>query len=131
MFFDASQRVSQVDKQLVKYIEDNYKPCVFVVNKWDLMVEHMPTERWANYLRDTFQTMWHVPIALLPVKPVKMKALLNHAQMLYKQTQMRVGTGELNRLVRDAMRRHAPPVFKNRRPKVYYCVRSARSLQRS
>ena len=122
MFFDASQRVSQVDKQLVKYIEDNYKPCVFVVNKWDLMVEHMPTERWANYLRDTFQTMWHVPIAFITGQTGKnMKALLNHAQMLYKQTQMRVGTGELNRLVRDAMRRHAPPVFKNRRPKVYYC----------
>ena len=122
MFFDASQRVSQVDKQLVKYIEDNYKPCVFVVNKWDLMVEHMQTERWANYLRDTFQTMWHVPIAFITGQTGKnMKALLNHAQMLYKQTQMRVGTGELNRLVRDAMRRHAPPVFKNRRPKVYYC----------
>ena len=122
MFFDASQRVSQVDKQLVKYIEDNYKPCIFVVNKWDLMVEHMPTERWANYLRDTFQTMWHVPIAFITGQSGKnMKALLNHAQMLYKQTQMRVGTGELNRLVRDVMRRHAPPVFKNRRPKVYYC----------
>ncbi|MCH2369727.1 MAG: hypothetical protein MK324_04250 [Pirellulales bacterium] len=122
MFFDAAQRVSQVDKQLVKYIEDNYKPSIFVVNKWDLMVEHMPTERWANYLRDTFQTMWHVPIAFITGQTGKnMKALLNHAQMLYKQTQMRVGTGELNRLVRDAMRRHAPPVFKNRRPKVYYC----------
>ncbi|MBT6846740.1 MAG: ribosome biogenesis GTPase Der, partial [Planctomycetaceae bacterium] len=42
MFFDCSQRISQVDKQLCKYIADNYKACVFVVNKWDLMVEHMP-----------------------------------------------------------------------------------------
>ena len=122
MFFDAAQRVSQVDKQLVKYVEDNFRPCIFVVNKWDLMVEHMPTERWANYLRDTFQTMSHVPIAFITGQTGKnMKALLNHAQMLYKQTQMRVGTGELNRLVRDAIRHHAPPIYKNRRPKVYYC----------
>ena len=41
MFFDAGQRISKVDRQLVSYIEQNYKPCIFVVNKWDLMAEHM------------------------------------------------------------------------------------------
>ena len=123
MFFDCSQRISQVDKQLCKYIADNYKACVFVVNKWDLMVEHMPTERWVTYLRDTFQTMWHVPIAFITGQTGKnMKALLNHAQMLFKQTRQRVSTSYLNRLIRGAVERHPPPVFKNRRPKIYYCT---------
>ncbi|MFI4874592.1 MAG: ribosome biogenesis GTPase Der, partial [Blastopirellula sp. JB062] len=36
MFFDASQQISKVDKQLVSYIAENYKPVIFVVNKWDL-----------------------------------------------------------------------------------------------
>ncbi len=36
MFFDPTQRISKVDKQLCDYIAENYKPCVFVVNKWDL-----------------------------------------------------------------------------------------------
>ncbi|MBT4012032.1 MAG: ribosome biogenesis GTPase Der [Planctomycetaceae bacterium] len=123
MFFDCSQRISQVDKQLCKYIADNYKACVFVVNKWDLMVEHMPTERWVTYLRDTFQTMSHVPIAFITGQTGKnMKALLNHAQMLFKQTRQRVSTSYLNRLIRGAVERHPPPVFKNRRPKIYYCT---------
>ena len=123
MFFDCSQRISQVDKQLCKYIVDNYKACVFVVNKWDLMVEHMPTERWVTYLRDTFQTMWHVPIAFITGQTGKnMKALLNHAQMLYKQSRQRVSTSYLNRLIRSAVERHPPPIFKNRRPKIYYCT---------
>jgi GTP-binding protein len=61
MFFDASQRITKVDKQLCNYIAENYKPCVFVVNKWDLMHGAMPTEKWEAYLRDTFRTMWHVP----------------------------------------------------------------------
>jgi GTP-binding protein len=123
MFFDCSQRVSQVDKQLCKYIADNYKACIFVVNKWDLMVEHMPTERWVTYLRDTFQTMWHVPIAFITGQSGKnMKALLNHAQMLYKQTRQRVSTSYLNRLIRGAVERQPPPLFKNRRPKIYYCT---------
>ena len=123
MFFDCSQRVSQVDKQLCKYIADNYKACIFVVNKWDLMVEHMPTERWVTYLRETFQTMWHVPIAFITGESGKnMKALLNHAQMLYKQTRQRVSTSYLNRLIRGAVERQPPPLFKNRRPKIYYCT---------
>ena len=36
LFFDASQRISKVDKQLCDYIAQQYKPCIFVVNKWDL-----------------------------------------------------------------------------------------------
>ena len=58
MFFDAGQRISKVDKQLCKYVAEQYKPCFFVVNKWDLMHRKMPTERWVAYLRDTFPTMW-------------------------------------------------------------------------
>ena len=36
MVFDATETISKVDKQLVEEISENYKPCVFVVNKWDL-----------------------------------------------------------------------------------------------
>jgi GTP-binding protein len=123
MFFDASQRISKVDKQLCKYIADNYKPCIFVVNKWDLVMQHMPTEKWARYVRDTFQTMWHCPIAFITGKTGKnVKALLNHAQMLHKQSRQRVSTGELNRLVRQALERHPPPLFKGKRPKIFYAT---------
>ena len=123
MFFDAGQRISKVDKQLVKYIADNFKPCVFVVNKWDLMFNKMPTEKWVNYLRDTFQTMWHTPIAFITGDSGKnVKALLNHAQMLFKQSRERVSTGELNRLMRRALEHHPPPIHKHRRPKIYYAT---------
>ena len=85
LFFDATQRISKVDKQLAAYIEQQYKPCVFVVNKWDQLVGTMPTEKWSNYLRDTFRTMWHVPIAFVTGQTGKnVKALLNHGQMLFK-----------------------------------------------
>ena len=65
MFFDATQRISKVDKQLCSYIGNQHKPCIFVVNKWDELAGKMPTERWVQYLRDTFQSMWHVPIAFI------------------------------------------------------------------
>ena len=123
MFFDASQRISKVDKQLCSYIADNYKPCIFVVNKWDLYYNQMPTERWVTYLRDTFQTMWHVPIAFITGETGKnVKALLNHAQMLFKQSRERVATSQLNRLVKEAVRHHPPAMVNARRPKIYYAT---------
>ena len=123
LFFDASQRISKVDKQLCAYVAEQYKPCIFVVNKWDLYYQQMPTERWVTYLRDTFQTMWHVPIAFITAETGKnVKALLNHSQMLFKQSLSRVTTGRLNRLIGEAVEHHPPPLHHHRRPKIYYAT---------
>src|SRR5205085_7325991 len=48
LFFEARLRVSKVDKQLAEYVLRHHKPCIFVVNKWDLMVP-MPTGKMADY----------------------------------------------------------------------------------
>jgi len=123
LFFDCTQRLSKVDKQLCKYIADQYKPCIFVVNKWDLLYGQMPTERWVDYLRDAFSTMWHVPIAFVTGQTGKnVKALLNHAQMLFKQSLERVPTGRLNKLVRLALEKHPPPLHGLTRPKIFYAT---------
>ena len=105
LFFDATQRISKVDKQLCDYIAQQYKPCVFVVNKWDQLVDTMPTGKWVRYLHDTFGTMRYVPIAFITGQTGKnVKALINHAQMLFKQSRARVSTGQLNRMLREAVR---------------------------
>ena len=123
MFFDSSSRISKVDRQLCNYINEQSKPCIFVVNKWDLMAEHMPTERWADYLRDNFSNMWNVPIAFVTALTGRnVKRLLNHAQMLFKQSRERVSTPQLNKLFKHALRHHPPPITSRRRPKIYYAV---------
>lgn len=123
LFFDASQRISKVDKKLCGYIADQYKPCVFVVNKWDKLHKQMPTERWVRYLRDTFQTMWHVPIAFITGETGKnVKMLLNHSQHVFKQSNARVPTSQLNNLVKQALESHPPPVHHNKRPKIFYAT---------
>ncbi len=123
LFFDAAQNISRVDKQLAGYIAEHFKPCIFVVNKWDLQAGHMPTERWVHYLRDQFRNMWHVPIAFITGQTGKnVKALINHAQMLFKQSRMRIATAELNRLVAAAVERNPPRVYQGHRGKIYYAT---------
>ncbi|MBA4019704.1 MAG: ribosome biogenesis GTPase Der [Pirellula sp.] len=123
IFFDCAQPISRVDKQLTDYVAENYKPCVFVVNKWDLYAGKVPSDQWVTYLHETFRSMKYVPIAFVTGQTGKnMKALLNHSQMLYKQSISRISTGELNRLLRYALAKNEPPLYQSRRPKIFYAV---------
>jgi GTP-binding protein len=123
LFFDAMQPISKVDKQLAEYVLAQFKPCVFVVNKWDLLVDQVPTGDWAQYLHDTFRTMHYVPIAFVTGRTGKnVKTLLNHAQMLFKQARHRESTSQLNDAVRDVLAANPPPMHHQGRPKIFYAT---------
>lgn len=123
MFFDAAEKISKVDKQLVSYVIENHKPVIFVINKWDKLHGKVTTDRWVRYLRGQFSTLAYAPIAFITGETGKnVKALLNHATMLFKQARTRVSTGQLNRLIQAAIERHAPPMHQGRRPKIYYAT---------
>ena len=126
LFFDATERISKVDKQLCDYIAQQYKPCMFVVNKWDLVAGTMPTEKWVIYLHDNFRTLWYAPIAFITGQSGKnVKAMLNHSQMLFRQSLRRVPTAQLNKQVRAALAQNPPSIHQNRRPKIYYATQVA------
>ena len=83
----------------------------------------MPTEKWVRYLSDNFGTMRYAPIAFMTGQTGKnVKALLNHGQMLFKQSRARASTGQLNRMLRDAVQQNPPPVARNRQPKIFYAT---------
>src|SRR5262249_53266181 len=91
LFFDARLRVSKVDKKLAKYIEEQHKPAIFVINKWDLLKSQMETGRFAEYIQAMFPMLDHVPIAFITAKTGKNAwALLNLAQNLHKQASSRM-----------------------------------------
>ncbi len=120
VFLDPRVRISKVDKQLAGYILEQHKPAIFVVNKWDLMVP-MPTSKFGHYIRATFPNLDFVPIAFITAKNGRnVHTVLNLAQNLHKQAANRVNTGDLNRILRQALEQQAPPLRQNRRPKIFY-----------
>jgi GTP-binding protein len=126
MFLDPRLRISQVDKTLTDYILNEHKPAIFVINKWDLVKDEMPTERFGNYVRQIFPMLDYVPIAFITAKSGKnVYTVLNLAQNLRKQTSARVNTGELNQVVHEALELRPPPMRQNRRPKVFYATQVA------
>ena len=64
-----------------------------------------------------------MPLAFITAKTGKnVKALLNLSQSMFKQAQKRVGTGTLNRVLREAVDAHPPATRENRTPRIYYAT---------
>jgi GTPase len=129
LFLDATQGVTRLDKQLADYIAQEQKPCIFTINKWDLMVNDPadPSQgnmgRFATLVQYAFRSMSYMPIAFITAQTGKnVKALINLSQSLFKQSQRRVGTGTLNRIVREAVEAHPPASCENRTPRIYYAT---------
>jgi GTP-binding protein len=124
LFFDASDPVGRVDKQLADTIMEEAKPVVFVVNKWDLYAGEVERGEWAQYLRDTFRTMPWAPIAFVTAKNGRnVKAVVDTAQRLHRQSRERVPTSRLNTIVREAVEANHPPADPRGRPvRIYYAT---------
>src|SRR5262249_7409414 len=81
------------------------------------------TGRFANVVQHAFRGMPFVPLAFITAKTGKnVKALLNLSQSMFKQAQKRVGTGTLNRVLREALEAHPPVSRENRNPRIYYAT---------
>ncbi len=65
-----------------------------------------------------------MPLAFITAQTGKnVKALLNLSQAMFKQAQKRVGTGTLNRVLREAVDAHPPAAREgNRTPRIYYAT---------
>ena len=124
MFFDATDTISRVDLKLVDDIQSQDKPCIFVVNKWDLGLEkEMTAEKWADYLARTFSMMKYVPVAFVTAKDSRnIKQLINLAQSVFKQSRTRVTTPRLNKALQRAIERNPPSSKKGKRLKIFYAT---------
>lgn len=126
LFFDAEIKVSRVDKQLAGYILEHYKPAIFVVNKWDLLVKDLKTGTMGDYLRKVFPSLDYVPIAFITAKDGRnVQMALNLAQNLHKQSSARASTADLNKVLRMALAQAEPPMRHNRRPKIFFATQVA------
>jgi GTP-binding protein len=124
LFFDAEEPVGKVDKQLAETITEEAKPVVFVVNKWDLYAADVRRKEWADYLREQFRMMPWAPVAFTTAKSGRnVKAVIDVAQRLFRQSRTRVPTARLNTVLREAIETNQPPADSRGRPvRLYYAT---------
>lgn len=125
LMLDATTEISQVDKKIADYIEKNFKPCIILFNKWDL-VEGIPRKEFREYLRSRLPGHTFAPLVFISAKTGKgVEEALPKAENLFSQAQTRVSTKELNRILGRAYERRKPAPKRGKLPKIYYGTQTA------
>lgn len=121
-FLDATEPIAQVDKKLASYIAEQYKPCIIVVNKWDLARDHADTDKYHDYIDKLLPALSYAPISFITATTGKnAQSLLDLAGELHKQAGTVVSTGRLNKVIISITSERAPSARRKiGLPRIYY-----------
>ncbi len=141
MLIDGTEPVSEPDKKLARYITEQFKPILLVINKWDLTRQKLREarkegdddstddskymEEFREYLDQELQHVDYSPIAFVSAKDGKnIQTVIDAAQYLFKQSNTRLTTGMLNRVVRQILQEKHPSTPSGRKARIYYATQT-------
>jgi GTP-binding protein len=122
LILDATQGVAAQDAHIAGYILDARRSVVVVVNKWDAVEKDSQTmDDYGARIRATLDFMDYVPILFVSARTGQRTGeILPAALRVQEERLTRIPTGELNRLLREAVEKHAPPSHAGRKLRLYY-----------
>ncbi|MSR44350.1 MAG: ribosome biogenesis GTPase Der [Phycisphaerales bacterium] len=121
LLLDATEPVSQVEKQLAGELVEAFKPTVIVVNKWDLVSAKQATSDYLNYLTQELPMLNFAPIVFISAKNADRTAdAVAMAFNLHTQASHRETTGKLNALVQRILTERGPSSKLGTLAKIYY-----------
>lgn len=126
MVIEAQEGVTEQDKKIAGYAHEAGKAMVIVVNKWDLIEKDDKTIlRFIEDIREELGFTQYAPTvfvsALTRKRVPKILELINYVA---EQHAMRIATGNLNDLIREAVHINPPPSDKGRRLKILYITQA-------
>jgi len=127
LLIDAMVPISQVDKKLARFIAEQYKACIIVVNKWDLAKDSAVTSDYEEYLTATLPMLKYAPIAFTTATEAKnVQSVLDLSAELFKQTSTRISTGRLNKAFEQVKAERTGARARGAKwPKIYYATQAS------
>jgi len=122
VLIDAEEGITEQDTKVIGYTQEQGRGLILLVNKWDLVKDDKIRQK---------QIMGEIALAvpfvgfapLLTASALTgygIKRLFPTIGTVYKQFTSSFPTSALNRLLKDAVEDHSPPIYKNKRLKFYY-----------
>ncbi|MEN8172167.1 MAG: ribosome biogenesis GTPase Der [Chloroflexota bacterium] len=122
LMIDAVEGITAQDMHVAGYILEAWKSAVVLVNKWDAIPSDTYTiEDYTWHVRDELNFMSYVPVLFISAKTGRrVHQVLPTALQVHDERMVRISTGKVNRLIRDALDQHPPPSKAGRHLKIYY-----------
>jgi GTP-binding protein len=135
LIVDLTSGVTSQDKRIAGLIQKARKPCIVVLNKWDLVKprrgardaigEHVDQARAEIFFLD------YAPVLVASAKTHEnVDRLFRLIEQIRGASRKRIGTGVLNRLLRDAFAANSPPTVANKRLKLFYAAQASGTQDR-
>ncbi len=124
---DAIEGYTAQDAHVVGHVLEAGKGIVLVINKWDALEKDGHTaDDWLKTLRREAPYLAWADIVFASAQTgQRVERILREARRVSEERFRRIPTGELNRLVTDAVRAHPPANVRNRQPKILYATQVA------
>lgn len=127
LVLDAEEPFTDQDKKLAALVVERGKGIVLLLNKWDLLGNNEKLgDSMRKKFRDEMVFLQYAPFAFISALTGRGMHRISE-QILYvaKNRSRRIGTTQLNRLVRDILAFDTLPTDQKGRPfKIYYCTQS-------
>jgi GTP-binding protein len=125
LVIDASRGVTAMDRTIAQQIVEAHKPCIIVVNKYDLYEPELKASERIEKLKNTIERelffLHYAPfVAVSAMKGTHLNKIFGGIERILDAARQPIGTGVLNRFLQDAIERNPPPIRKSRRLNLLY-----------
>ena len=124
LVLDASSGIIEQDLHVGQYIDMYNKPCIIVVNKWDLIKKETNTmQEFERDIRDKFKYLDYAPIVFLSaLTKSRITTLFPMLKLTDEAYKRRIQTSVLNDVIIDAYQMNLPSFFNGGKLKIYYAT---------
>ena len=127
LVIDCSVGVTLQDRKIARLIQKEKKPCVIILNKYDLFHPGAAKADRLEMLREEMledlQILDYAPMmAASALKGQFVKRIFMNIEEVRKASSQGLTTGRLNTLLQQALQRNPPPSRKNKRLKLLYAT---------
>lgn len=129
LVIDIAAGVTQQDRRIGSIIAEESKPCIIIVNKFDLYCPDAPLsarkEAVKEHIRENLFFLDYAPVAIVSAKEGRgMDSIFKSIDRVRHDALNMPGTGELNRLLQRAMEMNPPGQHRvlHKRLKLYYAT---------
>lgn len=125
---DAFQGLTAQDAHVAGFVVEEGKGLVVALNKWDLLAEKTDRtfDEYVQGLRREVPFLDFAPVVSISAKTgQRVGRILELAVDVWSERRKRIATPELNRVIRAAAMRQAPPAGKLGPPKIFYATQVA------
>ncbi len=127
LVMDAGEGLSEQDVKIAGFIDEQCKPSVVVVNKWDLIEKDTHTvEKFKKDLACDLAFMDYFRfVTVSALTGQRVNKLIDEVNYVYAKSTFRATTGMLNDVVADAIAAVEPPASSGRRAKIKYVTQAS------